>query len=107
MARYQICYDLHLEPPSVYADLIDILETIGARRAQGSVWFLDSPYTSTDVYNWLRPHLRRGDELLVTEIMLANTCGTVNSRSLRALRGEPEPETMQQTLERLLGIAGR
>jgi len=42
MSTYMIAYDLHGEPPSVYADLIKALEHAQAKRAQESVWILSS-----------------------------------------------------------------
>lgn len=85
MPTYLLSYDLHSEPESVYADLIETLKKGGARRVQQSVWCIDTTWDALRVYGWAVGKLKHGDELVIAEINLQNTVATKNSNSWRAI----------------------
>jgi hypothetical protein len=85
MAVYAISYDLHGEPPSIYDALIEALEQAGAQHAQGSVWFLSSPYSAEENYNWFKRHFQPDDELMVLQVVTGNVWATRNSKSISAI----------------------
>ncbi|QDV29404.1 hypothetical protein Spb1_13080 [Planctopirus ephydatiae] len=85
MPRYLLTYDLHDEPPSVYATLQESLEKANARHVQKSVWVIDTTWSAQKVYVWASRHMRQGDELVVAEINPKNTIATLQSRSWRAV----------------------
>ena len=67
MAVYMLSYDLRI-PGRKYETLYDSLRKLGAVPALESVWFLENPYTATQIRDTLMTLLDKNDGLAVIEI---------------------------------------
>jgi hypothetical protein len=63
MKSYIVTYDLIKRKD--YPELIKALEKFNFWHCLGSVWIIKSDLTSTDIYNYLAPHIDADDKLIV------------------------------------------
>jgi len=68
MATFFVGYDLEKKPGSDYTELEDTIKKIGAWwHCLDSTWFVECSYSAVQIRDFLNPHLRANDKLLVVE----------------------------------------
>ena len=102
MPVYLIAYDPRQKPPSVYDAVIKALKEAKAQPAQDRIWLLESPYSAEQNHAWLKGLLPSGDELIVTELNLANTWVTSSDYSTEALDMTRATKSLKSIFQKLV-----